>query len=164
MHKTCWYTTIHPLRVGALVGSSGRADLRDMVRFGFHLGAAFQIRDDVLNLVGDGDVYGKEINGDLVEGKRTLMLIHLVGQARGADRATVDAYLAMDRHERTAEVVAEVRRLIDAYGSVEFAAEFGRGIAGAALDAFDAAFAPATPGPDTAFVRDLVPYMLGRAV
>ena len=85
MHKTCWYTTIHPLRVGALVGSRGTADLRPMVRFGFHLGAAFQIRDDVLNLVGDEAVYGKEINGDLQEGKRTLVLIHLMENARGAD-------------------------------------------------------------------------------
>ena len=50
MHKTCWYTTIHPLRVGALVGSGGKADLARLVRFGFHFGAAFQIRDDVLNL------------------------------------------------------------------------------------------------------------------
>ena len=52
MHKTCWYTTVHPLRVGALVGSRGVADLRPMVRFGFYLGAAFQIQDDLLNLVG----------------------------------------------------------------------------------------------------------------
>ena len=50
MHKTCWYTTIHPLRVGALIGSGGRADLGPMMRFGFYLGAAFQIRDDLLNL------------------------------------------------------------------------------------------------------------------
>ena len=81
MHKTCWYTTIHPLRVGALLGSGGRADLRLMVRFGFHLGAAFQIQDDLLNLVGDEALYGKEINGDLREGKRTLVLIHLAGRA-----------------------------------------------------------------------------------
>ena len=53
MHKTCWYTTIHPLRVGAMVGSGGTADLAPFVRFGFHFGAAFQIRDDLLNLVGD---------------------------------------------------------------------------------------------------------------
>ena len=52
MHKTCWYTTIHPLRVGAIVGSRGTAELGPLVRFGFHFGAAFQIRDDLLNLVG----------------------------------------------------------------------------------------------------------------
>ena len=52
MKKTCWYTTVLPLRVGALVGSRGTADLDPMIEFGFHLGAAFQIRDDILNLVG----------------------------------------------------------------------------------------------------------------
>jgi geranylgeranyl diphosphate synthase type II len=64
MHKTCWYTTIHPLRVGALLGSQGSADLRPMVRFGFHLGAAFQIQDDLLNLEGDERESGKEIDGE----------------------------------------------------------------------------------------------------
>ena len=78
MHKTCWYTTIHPLRVGALIGSLGRSDLDSLVRFGFYLGAAFQIRDDLLNLIGDEAKYGKESCGDLYEGKRTLMVIHLL--------------------------------------------------------------------------------------
>lgn len=162
MHKTCWYTTIHPLRVGALVGSRGTVDLRPMVRFGFHLGAAFQIRDDLLNLVGDESVYGKEINGDLNEGKRTLVLIHLMGHARGRDRAVVERYLRMDRSERTPDTITEIRKLIDAYGSIDFTAEYGRGIASTALDTFEDAFAEAAPGPDTEFVRALVPYMLGR--
>ena len=86
MKKTCWYTTVMPLRVGALIGSWGTADLEPMIEFGFHLGAAFQIRDDILNLVGDPGVYGKEALGDLREGKRTLMLIHLLASAHPADR------------------------------------------------------------------------------
>jgi geranylgeranyl diphosphate synthase type II len=163
MHKTCWYTTIHPLRVGALLGSGGRADVRPMVRFGFHLGAAFQIRDDVLNLVGDEALYGKEINGDLHEGKRTLILIHLIGHAQGADGRFVRDYLAMERDDRTRDVVDRVRELMDRYGSIVFATEYARGIADEALDAFDVAFASAAPGPDSDFVRALVPYMLGRA-
>ena len=52
--KTCWYTTVWPLRVGALIGSAGTTPLDAITRFGFYLGAAFQIRDDLLNLVGDG--------------------------------------------------------------------------------------------------------------
>ena len=97
MHKTCWYTTIHPLRVGALVGSRGTADLAPLVRFGFHFGAAFQIRDDLLNLVGDERMYGKEILGDLYEGKRTLPLVHLMSTATGADLALVRDYLRRTR-------------------------------------------------------------------
>jgi geranylgeranyl diphosphate synthase type II len=164
MHKTCWYTTVHPLRVGALIGSQGVADLRPMVRFGFYLGAAFQIQDDLLNLLGTEREYGKEIDGDLYEGKRTLPLIHLLRSARGADREALDRYLRLERAERTAAMVADVRRMLDAYGSIAFAAAYARGIAGAALDAFESAFAPAKAGPDRAFVRALVPYMLDRRV
>src|SRR6185295_3372754 len=45
-----------------------------------HLGVAFQITDDILNLSADEDVYGKEQDGDLWEGKRTLMLMHAIEQ------------------------------------------------------------------------------------
>jgi geranylgeranyl diphosphate synthase, type II len=162
MHKTCWYTTVHPLRAGALIGSRGEADLRPMVRFGFYLGAAFQIQDDLLNLLGEEWEYGKEIDGDLYEGKRTLPLIHLLRNARGSDRDTLDRYLALKRSERTAAMVSEIRQLMESYGSIEFAAAYARGIAGAALDAFEVAFEPAEEGPDRDFVRALVPYMLDR--
>ena len=83
LKKTCWYTTIYPSRVGALIGTRGDCDLDRFVRFGFFLGAAFQIQDDLLNLEGDPLRYGKELDGDLWEGKRTLMLIHLLRKAGG---------------------------------------------------------------------------------
>jgi geranylgeranyl diphosphate synthase type II len=162
MHKTCWYTSIHPLRVGALLGSQGTADLRPMVRFGFHLGAAFQIQDDLLNLEGDEREYGKEIDGDLFEGKRTLPLIHLVTAATGADRSAVDHYLGLDRSERSPELVAEIRALLDTYGSIEYARAYAQGIAETAVDAFEVAFAAAEPGPDLEFIRAVIPYMVGR--
>jgi len=163
MQKTCWYTTVHPLRVGALVGSGGIADLRPMVRFGFYLGAAFQIQDDLLNLVGSEREYGKEIDGDLYEGKRTLPLIHLIHNARPDDHRTVERYLSLDRADRSPEMVSEVRDLLGAYGSVEHAAAYARGIAGAALEAFEDAFTPPTAGPDRDFIEALVPYMVDRS-
>jgi geranylgeranyl diphosphate synthase type II len=162
MHKTCWYTTVHPLRVGALIGSGGSADLRPMVRFGFYLGAAFQIQDDLLNLVGSEREYGKEIDGDLYEGKRTLPLIHLLRNVSDRDRRTVNRYLGLERSERTPAMVSEIRGLLDDYGSVAFATAYGRGIAGAALEAFEAAFAATTAGRDRDFVRAAVSYMLDR--
>jgi geranylgeranyl diphosphate synthase type II len=164
LHKTCWYTTILPLRVGALLGSGGSADLGPMVSFGFYLGAAFQIRDDVLNLIGDEAAYGKEINGDLYEAKRSLALIHLGAEARGEDAAVLSAYLAVDRSERSEEMITQIRGLLDKYGSIEFAGEFAQGIAVAAMEAYEEAFAPCPDGEDAEFVRGLVPYMLGRHV
>jgi geranylgeranyl diphosphate synthase, type II len=162
MHKTCWYTTIYPLRVGAIVGSGGTADLAPMVRFGFHFGAAFQIRDDLLNLVGDEQTYGKEILGDIYEGKRTLSLVHLMATARGADRDLVRDYLRRSRAERSGELVRTIRELMDDYGSIAFTSEYAEGILLVAEEYFAQAFADAQSGPDLDFLRALVPYVWAR--
>lgn len=162
MHKTCWYTTIHPLRVGAIVATGGQAELGPLVRFGFHFGAAFQIRDDLLNLIGDEQTYGKEILGDLYEGKRTLPLVHLLATATGEDRALVREYLRLHRAERSESMVRTVRALMDDYGCIDFTAEFAEGILLTAEDYFAEAFADAHPGPDLDFLRSLVPYVWAR--
>jgi geranylgeranyl diphosphate synthase type II len=162
MHKTCWYTTIHPLRVGAIVGSRGKVELGPLVRFGFHFGAAFQIRDDLLNLVGDERTYGKEILGDLYEGKRTLPLMHLLSVAQGADHSLVREYLHLKRSERSAELVQRVRALMDDYGSIAFTTEYAEGILLVAEEYFEHAFDGAEPGPDLDFLRALVPYVWAR--
>ena len=162
LHKTCWYTTIHPLRVGAILGSTEPVDLRAMVRFGFYLGAAFQIRDDLLNLTGAKGLYGKEINGDLYEAKRSLALIHLCSLVQGDDLALVDRYLSVDRSERTAGLIGEIRGLIDKYGSIDFSVDYARGIAGAALESHEEAFCDAQDRESAEFVKALVPFMLGR--
>jgi geranylgeranyl diphosphate synthase, type II len=162
MHKTCWYTTIHPLRVGAIVGSRGNVELGPLVRFGFHFGAAFQIRDDLLNLVGDERTYGKEILGDLYEGKRTLPLMHLLSVAQDSDQALVREYLHLKRSDRSAELVRQVRALMDDYGSIAFTTEYAEGILLVAEEYFEHAFAGAKPGPDLDFLRALVPYVWAR--
>src|SRR6202048_2528216 len=128
MHQTCWYTIIPPLRVGAIVGSGGTTPLAPIVRFGFHFGAAFQIRDDLLNLVGDERTYGKEILGDLYEGKRTLPLVPLLSAASGADLDLVRDYLRRNRSDRSRGLVRSVRALMDGYGSIAFTTEYAEGI------------------------------------
>ena len=66
LKKTCWYSFIHPCRIGALIAPQGPARPRWLQRFGYFLGAAFQIQDDILNLMGSSrERYGKEIGGDL---------------------------------------------------------------------------------------------------
>ena len=162
MHKTCWYTTIHPLRVGAIIGSGGTVELGPLVRFGFHFGAAFQIRDDLLNLIGDERTYGKEILGDLFEGKRTLTLVHLMATAQGEDRALISDYLRRSRAERSEEMVRTIRALMDDYGSVDFTREYAEGILLVAEEYFEQAFADAQSGPDLDFLRSLVPYVWAR--
>ncbi|MGA3147719.1 MAG: polyprenyl synthetase family protein [Acidimicrobiales bacterium] len=163
MKKTCWYTTVLPLRAGALIGSRGRADLEPMIGFGFLLGAAFQIRDDILNLIGDTDAYGKEPFGDLREGKRTLMLIHLLAAADPSDRNWLVGYLAQDIGERHPRDAARVFNLMVAYGSIAFSGEFASGVARSAEEAMDDAFAHQPDSLARRFVAKLVPYMVERA-
>ena len=162
--KTCWYTTVWPLRVGALIGSRGTAPLESLTRFGFYLGAAFQIRDDLLNVVGSESVYGKELLGDIREGKRTLMLIHLLGAASPAEREWVVAYLARPDTDRTRADADRIREMMERHGSLDFAFQFGQGIATAAYETFDEAFAEVPPSTHREFIRGLVPYMLARSV
>ena len=163
MRKTCWYTTVHPLRLGALIGSWGRADLDAMVRFGAYLGAAFQIQDDLLNLEGDEELYGKEHQGDLYEGKRTLMVIRLLSVAPAAVRAEVVAFLGRTREERTPSDVQHLAALLETYGCLDYARTFGQGIAEAAEAAFDVAFGSVPDSPERRFVHALIAWMLRRA-
>jgi geranylgeranyl diphosphate synthase type II len=162
MRKTCWYTTLLPLRVGALIGAGGPVDLEPMLRFGFYLGAAFQIRDDVLNLTGSTALYGKEPLGDLREGKQTLMLIHLLAAAGPAEHQRVVEYVALEPAARSTDVTSGILALMQRHGSVAFADEFARGIAGSAAVAFEEAFAAVPDSPARRFVRDLVDYMVDR--
>jgi geranylgeranyl diphosphate synthase type II len=54
LKKTCWYSFIHPCRIGAVVARpDDPASLERFDRFGYFLGLAFQIQDDILNLVGE---------------------------------------------------------------------------------------------------------------
>jgi geranylgeranyl diphosphate synthase type II len=84
--KTSWYSFITPLQAGAIAAGAGPDRLAPLESLGRHLGAAFQITDDLLNLRADPEEYGKEIGGDLWEGKRTLMLLHTLRCAEPNDQ------------------------------------------------------------------------------
>jgi geranylgeranyl diphosphate synthase type II len=161
MKKTCWLATIHPLRIGALIATRGAADLDALTRFGFFLGAAFQIQDDILNLEPDG-AYGKEINGDLYEGKRTLMLIHAARAAAPQERRRLFAHLARPRAKRKAGDVAWLRALMERHGSLDYARGVAQGLAGAALHEHEAAFAGAPESRDKRFIAGLAGWIFRR--
>lgn len=95
--KTSWYSFITPLHVGAVAAGAGADQLAPLAPLGRHLGAAFQITDDLLNLRANPEDYGKEIGGDLWEGKRTLMLLHALRHAAPADRRRALEILARRR-------------------------------------------------------------------
>jgi geranylgeranyl diphosphate synthase type II len=162
LKKTCWFGTIYPVQVGALIGTRhAGADLDSFLRFGFFLGATFQIRDDVLNLTGDRR-YGKELDGDIWEGKRTLMVIHLLQEAAPDERERLAAFLGRPRNARSEADVRWVRRLMDRYGSIDYAQEIAGGLAGAALHEYRLAYRHLPPSRDRAFIEGLITWALER--
>ena len=145
-----------------LVAAGDRIDPDRFNRFGFLTGAAFQIQDDVLNLVGDDRVYGKEIGGDLWEGKRTLVLSHALREASGKDGDRLRDLLGKPRQGRSPSDIAWMMDLLRRGGSIEYAQRSARELARAAVEELPVAFASARPGPDFHFIRDLVSYTTRR--
>jgi geranylgeranyl diphosphate synthase type II len=161
LKKTCWLSTIYPIRVGALIGSRDSIDLSPLLRYGFFLGAAFQIQDDLLNLVGD-DGYGKEVNGDIWEGKRTLMLIHANRRSTAKERARLSEILCRPREGRTLPEVRWIRKLMDKYGCTEYGRKIAHGLAGAALHEYSLISAGLPDSRDKTFLEQMVTWVIER--
>lgn len=119
--KSAEYTIVGPLRLGAIIAGKDKNTLRKLTEVGIPLGIGFQIRDDLLNIVGKGSVYGKEIGGDIFEGKRTLLLIHLINNTQGEEHKRILEIMNKKRGEKTNEEVEYIIRLMKEKGSVEYA-------------------------------------------
>jgi len=151
------------LRMGAIIGSRGTASLRALSRFGFYLGLVFQIADDVLDIE-DNCENEKDALGDIREGKQTLMLIHLLSHAMADDRARVVTFLTRDPDEHLdpeelLQRTREVRDLMKAYGSIEYAEQCASDIAAAAEVSFDDAFREVPPSEHVDFIRGVIDFV-----
>jgi geranylgeranyl diphosphate synthase type II len=162
LKKTAWYTCIHPCRIGALIGSGGSLNLDRFNQFAYFMGVAFQIQDDVLNLVAEYQKYGKEIGGDIWEGKRTLMLIRLLNSCNAIEKAKITSFLATPREKRHAEDVNWVYDLMEKYDCIDYARMVARQLAAEALKQFPVAFGNAPHSEDKEFIRLIVEFMIER--
>lgn len=161
--KTGWYTCISPCRMGAVC--AGETDPRRLDRFNeaFRLiGIAFQIQDDVLNLVGETALYGKEPLGDLLEGKRTIMLIHLFRTADPATRRRLERNVLRPRAEKTQADALEVLEAMKEFGSLEYAIDLADRLAHQGVARFeeDLAFLPESEAKGV--LRQIANYVTTR--
>ena len=63
------------LQIGAIIGGANESDAGNMYAFGKNLGLAFQLQDDLLDVYGDPEMFGKKIGGDIVAGKKTYLIV-----------------------------------------------------------------------------------------
>jgi octaprenyl-diphosphate synthase len=97
-------------------GADERAVSR-LERFGLSLGIAFQMQDDILDIVGDTDVVGKTLGIDVEKGKMTLPIIHFLRTAPREHRALLRSLLS----SRDADKMERIRNLILPSDSIEYA-------------------------------------------
>jgi geranylgeranyl diphosphate synthase, type I len=115
-YKSAKYSIERPLHIGAALAGGDEQRLRQLSAFGLPLGEAFQLRDDLLGVFGDPTETGKPAGGDLVEGKRTVLVALALDAAPQEDAARLDA--ALGTPLSVAEV-SELRRVIEASGARE---------------------------------------------
>jgi geranylgeranyl diphosphate synthase type II len=161
--KTSWYTCKSPCRLGAIAAGHTRPRELDLIGDVFNeVGIAFQIQDDVLNLVGEEDLYGKEALGDLLEGKRTLMLIHLMRTVRKGERTELLRWLGRSRDERTLAESREMLHRMTRNGSIEYARGVATRHAGRAAKLFEETLCFIPESEYKAILRQVIHYVNTR--
>jgi octaprenyl-diphosphate synthase len=126
--------------IGGLLGSAPPAQLTALREYGFNLGVAFQIVDDVLDYMADESALGKPIGGDLREGKVTLPIILLLQRA-GPEAAELVHRVIADG-QVTVERWRAIKDLLSRHGAVDAAFERAVEAVGRAKQHLAAAFGP----------------------
>lgn len=108
------------LRLGALAAGAYDSDAQILDEVGQALGLAFQIQDDYLDVYGDEKTFGKPIGGDIMNGKKTLMLLYTQAKLEREDRAELDRLMQLEQ-EHKEERISGVRRLYDKAGTPIYA-------------------------------------------
>ena len=108
------------LRLGALAAGAYDSDAQILDEVGQALGLAFQIQDDYLDVYGDEKTFGKPIGGDIMNGKKTLMLLYTQAKLERDDRAELDRLMQLGQ-EHKEERISGVRHLYDKAGTPIYA-------------------------------------------
>jgi geranylgeranyl diphosphate synthase type I len=137
-HKTAFYSGAIPLAVGAMIGHGTETQVEVLRDFGMATGLAFQIQDDVLNLVGTKESTKKDFRSDLTEGKRTLVAIHALQFSIHRER------LLELLSSRTTDPVelAEIVDIMAETGSIDYANDYARDLIVSAKERLAGALPP----------------------
>ena len=123
-HKTAHYSGAVPLAIGAIIGGGTETEIEALRNYGLDTGLAFQIQDDLLNLIGSEESTKKDFRNDITEGKRTLMVVHALQHSADRDRL-IDI---LSSKEKDQAVLAEAVGIMEASGSIEYARNYAENL------------------------------------
>ena len=105
--------------IGALIGGGTEREIGALRKYGTSIGRAFQIQDDLLDVIADEKEFGKKIGGDIIEGKKTFLLIEAFERATGKDRKIIQSVI--DKKGLSRKLVPSVKQIYERTGVVELA-------------------------------------------
>jgi geranylgeranyl diphosphate synthase type I len=120
IHKTAHYSGAVPLAVGAIVGGGTPEQIEGLRQFGLDTGLAFQIQDDVLNLVGTEEQTKKDFRNDITEGKRTLIVVHALENSTQKQRLIE----ILSSRTKDPNLLAEAVQIMEESGSIQYARDY----------------------------------------
>jgi geranylgeranyl diphosphate synthase type II len=100
------------LKIGAILGGSSQKDAEDLYEFGRNLGIAFQLQDDMLDTFGDPGLIGKKLGTDIVDNKKTFLVIQALEQASSSQKKELTRWLSKKDFDPK-EKVAALTELFD---------------------------------------------------
>lgn len=100
--------------IGAVLGDASEEDCRKIYRYALELGLAFQLQDDLLDSYGTEEELGKKIGGDILEGKKTCLMLHAMSRADEHDREVL-RYTYCDDSLSDEAKIARVKEVYDRY-------------------------------------------------
>ena len=103
------------LKIGAIIGGASQKDKNFLYKFGENIGIAFQLQDDYLDVYGDPAVFGKNIGGDIVNNKKTFLLLQALQKAQGQAKEELNKWLE-SKDADTEKKIAAVRNIYDELG------------------------------------------------
>jgi len=136
-HKTAYYSGAVPLAIGAIIGGGTEPQIEGLRSFGMATGLAFQIQDDVLNLVGKKESVAKDFRSDITEGKRTLVAIHALENSARRERLLE----ILSARETDEGVLAEAVDIMAEAGSIDHANAYALDLVTAAKERLDSELA-----------------------
>lgn len=92
------------MQIGALIGGADKQQSELLYSFGENLGIAFQLQDDILDVYGDPEKFGKQVGGDIISNKKTFLLIKALELAKGEIADELNYWLNLETFDIEAKV------------------------------------------------------------
>jgi geranylgeranyl diphosphate synthase type II len=146
------------LKIGALIGGAEPKDAELLSRFGEYLGIAFQLQDDILDVYGDPEKFGKQVGGDIISNKKTFLLIRALELANKEQTRELNSWIALKEFNNSEKIEA----ITAIYNALDVRQHAENSMQAYAEQAFLALDAISLPEDHKQYLRDFADGLLMR--